>query len=66
MIYMRPLKAAGLSFNFGNVTTSSDVSLPDVCFNIISDLWWFDSIFLSLACFSPGISDGQQNHGFDR
>ena len=27
MIHMRPLKAAGLSFNFGNVTTSSDVIL---------------------------------------
>ena len=56
---MRPLKAASLSFNFGN-DTSSDVSLQMYASTIMSDLWWFDSIFLSPACFPPGISDGRK------
>ena len=42
-----------------NVTTSSDVSLQ-MCFSTMSDLWWFDSVLLSLGCFPTGISDGQQ------
>ena len=42
-----------------NVTTSSDVSLQ-MCFSTMSDLWWFDSMLLSLGCFPTGISDGQQ------
>ena len=37
------LKAKGLSVNFSNVTTSTDVSLTiDVHFSTMSDLWWFD------------------------
>ena len=31
----------------------------------MSDLWWFDSIFLSPACFPLGISDGRKIR-FDR
>ena len=37
------LKAKGLSVNFGNVTTSRDVSLMiEVHFPTMSDLWWFN------------------------
>ena len=56
------LKAEGLSINFSNVATSSDVS-PQIYASpqIMSDVWWFDSILLSLGCFPTGISDGQQN-----
>ena len=35
---------------------------PDVRFSTKSDLWSFDSIFLSLACFPTRILGGQQNN----
>ena len=53
------LKAEGLGINFSNVATRSDVS--PLRFSTMSDVWWFDSILLSLGCFPTGISDGQQN-----
>ena len=31
-------------------------------FSTMSNLWWFDSIISSLACFPTRILDGQQNH----
>ena len=37
------------------------MSVPRLCLSTISDVWWFDSIFLSIGCFPTGISDGQQN-----
>ena len=58
-VHMHPLKAAGLSFNFGNMIQVV-MSVSRCMFNIMSDLWWFDSIFLSPACFPPGISDGRK------
>ena len=32
---------------------------PDLHFYAISDVWWFDLMFLSLGCFPTEISDGQ-------
>ena len=57
IVHMRPLKAAGLSFNFGNVIQV--VMSVSRCM-LQHNVWWFDSIFLSPACFPPGISDGHK------
>ena len=57
------MKVEGLSINFSNVATSSDVSPQIYGYRVstISDVWWFDSIFLSLGCFPTRILDDQQN-----